>query len=54
MPERLRWLGHSTVLLDVGGARLLTDPLLRRRVLHLRRAVPLVEEPLDSLDAVLV
>jgi L-ascorbate metabolism protein UlaG (beta-lactamase superfamily) len=42
------------VLLDVGGARLLTDPLLRRRVLHLRRAVPLVEEPLGSLDAVLV
>jgi L-ascorbate metabolism protein UlaG (beta-lactamase superfamily) len=42
------------VLLEVGGVRLLTDPLLRRRVLHLRRAVPLVEEPLDHLDAVLL
>jgi L-ascorbate metabolism protein UlaG (beta-lactamase superfamily) len=42
------------VLLEVGGVRLLTDPLLRRRVLHLRRAVPLVEEPLDRLDAVLL
>ena len=50
----LRWLGHSTVLLDVGGARLLTDPLLRSRVLHLRRAAPLVVEPLEGLDAVLI
>lgn len=54
MPDRLRWLGHSTVLLELAGARLLTDPLLRGRILHLRRAVPLVDEPLDRLDAVLV
>jgi L-ascorbate metabolism protein UlaG (beta-lactamase superfamily) len=54
MPDRLRWLGHSTVLLELDGVRVLTDPLLRRRVLHLRRAVPLVDEPLDRLDAVLV
>ena len=54
MPDRLRWLGHSTVLLELGGARLLTDPLLRGRILHLRRAAPLVDEPLDRLDAVLV
>ena len=51
---RIRWLGHSTVLLEVDGARLLTDPLLRPWVLHLRRAVPLVAEVLDDLDAVLV
>jgi L-ascorbate metabolism protein UlaG (beta-lactamase superfamily) len=54
VPDRLRWLGHSTVLLELGGARLLTDPLLRGRILHLRRAAPLVDEPLDRLDAVLV
>jgi L-ascorbate metabolism protein UlaG (beta-lactamase superfamily) len=55
MPDRLRWLGHSTVLLELDGVRLLTDPLLRRRILHLRRAAPLVEdEPLERLDAVLV
>jgi L-ascorbate metabolism protein UlaG (beta-lactamase superfamily) len=42
------------VLLELSGARLLTDPLLRGRILHLRRAVPLVDEPLDRLDAVLV
>lgn len=33
----LTWLGHSTVAIDVDGARLLTDPVLRRRIWHLRR-----------------
>ncbi len=41
---RVRWLGHSTVLLEMDGARLLTDPVLRPWVLHLRRAAPLVAE----------
>ena len=43
---RVRWLGHSTVLLEMDGARLLTDPVLRPWVLHLRRAAPLVAEDL--------
>jgi L-ascorbate metabolism protein UlaG (beta-lactamase superfamily) len=51
---RIRWLGHSTVLLEMDGARLLTDPLLRPWVLHLRRAVPLSAESLTELDAVLI
>jgi L-ascorbate metabolism protein UlaG (beta-lactamase superfamily) len=51
---RIRWLGHSTVLLEVDGARLLTDPLLRPWVLHLRRAAPLAAEGLTELDAVLI
>jgi L-ascorbate metabolism protein UlaG (beta-lactamase superfamily) len=50
----VRWLGHSTVLLEVDGVRLLTDPLLRSRVLHLRRAAPLILEGLSDLDAVLI
>ena len=29
--ERLTWVGHATVLLEIGGVRLLTDPLLRMR-----------------------
>ena len=33
----LTWLGHSTVVIDVDGTRLVTDPVLRRRVWHLRR-----------------
>lgn len=28
----LTWLGHSTVVIELAGLRLLTDPLLRRRI----------------------
>jgi L-ascorbate metabolism protein UlaG (beta-lactamase superfamily) len=31
------WLGHATMQLDIGGVRLLTDPVLRDRVTFLRR-----------------
>jgi L-ascorbate metabolism protein UlaG (beta-lactamase superfamily) len=31
------WLGHSTVALELGDARVLTDPVLRNRVAHLVR-----------------
>ena len=51
--ERLRWLGHATVVLEIGGATLLTDPVLRNRIAHLRRhAEPAVPPP--GLDAVLI
>lgn len=33
----VRWLGHASVVLDVAGARLLTDPLLRPHAGLLRR-----------------
>jgi L-ascorbate metabolism protein UlaG (beta-lactamase superfamily) len=39
---RLTWLGHSTVVVELDGVRLVTDPVLRRRVAHLRRDVPAV------------
>ncbi|HEV2814398.1 MAG TPA: MBL fold metallo-hydrolase [Solirubrobacteraceae bacterium] len=51
--RRITWLGHATVLIEVGGARLLTDPVLRRRVGHLRRQGPDPGE-VGRLDAVLV
>jgi len=38
---KITWLGHSSVLLDVDGVRLLADPLLRDRVGTLRRTEPL-------------
>src|SRR5438132_2243122 len=52
---RSTWLGHSTVLLELDGVRLLTDPVLRRRVLHLRRVgVQADVRGLEGLDAALV
>jgi L-ascorbate metabolism protein UlaG (beta-lactamase superfamily) len=53
MDRRIHWLGHATVLLELGGARLLTDPVLGGRLLHLRRHVPAPVHP-GELDAVLV
>jgi L-ascorbate metabolism protein UlaG (beta-lactamase superfamily) len=50
---RITFVGHATVLLELGGVRLLTDPVLRGRVAHLRRHGPRPEPP-DRLDAVLV
>jgi len=35
--SRVTWIGHATALLEIGGARVLTDPVLRRRLAHLRR-----------------
>jgi L-ascorbate metabolism protein UlaG (beta-lactamase superfamily) len=37
---RLTWLGHSTVVLDLDGVRILTDPLLRPHAGLLRRLAP--------------
>jgi L-ascorbate metabolism protein UlaG (beta-lactamase superfamily) len=49
------WVGHGTVLVDLDGVRLLTDPLLRDRVVHLRRHAPLPPpQLLAGLDAVLL
>ena len=52
---RATWLGHSTVLLEQSGTRILTDPVLRSRVLHLRRHRE-ARNPLDpgQLDAILI
>jgi L-ascorbate metabolism protein UlaG (beta-lactamase superfamily) len=52
--RRITWLGHATVLLEVAGVRLLTDPVLRGRVAHLRRRVPhdgasLTVDPVDGV-----
>jgi L-ascorbate metabolism protein UlaG (beta-lactamase superfamily) len=53
--ERITWVGHATVALEIGGARLLTDPVLRSRVAHLRRHAPPPDpHVLAGLDAVLV
>jgi L-ascorbate metabolism protein UlaG (beta-lactamase superfamily) len=49
------WIGHATVLIELGGVRLLTDPVLREWLAHLRRHGPSPPEGLvDDLDAVLI
>ena len=54
MPQ-VTWIGHGTALVDLDGVRLLTDPLLRDRVAHLRRRVPPPDAAaLRDLDAVLI
>ncbi|WP_432548716.1 MBL fold metallo-hydrolase [Kineococcus sp. SYSU DK004] len=40
MSGQLRWLGHSTVVVDVEGVRVVTDPVLRAGLAHLRRRQP--------------
>ena len=52
--HELTWIGHSTVLVDLEGVRLLTDPLLRNRVAHLRRLQPVDLDALGRIDAVLI
>jgi L-ascorbate metabolism protein UlaG (beta-lactamase superfamily) len=50
----LTWLGHSTVVIDVDGTRLVTDPVLGRRVWHLRRDAAVDLRLFGALDGVLV
>ena len=51
---RIQYVGHATVFVDLDGVRLLTDPLLRNRVAHLRRGTPVSARAHRGLDAVLV
>ncbi len=50
----LTWLGHSTVVIDVDGTRLITDPVLRRRVWHLRREASVDLMALGNVDGLLI
>src|SRR3954454_8365160 len=51
----LTFVGHSTVLVELGGVRLLTDPVLRDRLLHLRRhATAPARGVAERIDAVLI
>ena len=58
---RATWLGHSTVLVEIGGARLLTDPVWGRRASPSQLAgpkrfqpVPVPLKALPPIDAVLL
>ncbi len=54
-PLRLTWVGHSTVLIETGGRRFLTDPFLRDRLGPLKRRGGSVDiASLGRVDAVLL
>lgn len=48
------WLGHSSVVIDMDGTRVVTDPVLRRRVAHLTRDAEVPLSDVGPLDAVLL
>jgi L-ascorbate metabolism protein UlaG (beta-lactamase superfamily) len=51
----ITWLGHATILIDLGGTRILTDPFLRDRLGPLRRHGPTPSpDAIGPVDAVLV
>ena len=50
----LTWAGHASALIDTGTTRIVTDPLLTRRVAHLRRRVALPAADTADVDAVLL
>ena len=56
MSARLRYLGHSTVLLEVDGVRILTDPLVVDRLGLLHRHTDAVAHLIDdvNIDVVLI
>jgi L-ascorbate metabolism protein UlaG (beta-lactamase superfamily) len=53
--DRIAYVGHATALIELGGARLITDPVLGPRVGPLRRQGPVPPADLTrGLDALLV
>lgn len=51
---RIEYVGHATVVVDLDGVRLITDPLLRNRVAHLKRSVSVDAKALRGLDTALI
>ncbi len=51
----ITFVGHATLLIEMNGIRLLTDPILRNRVMHLRRRAQVFETTwYTDIDAVLI
>lgn len=55
-PDRLTYVGHATVLIEICGVRLLTDPVLRPSMLGVIRRHPAApsSEVAEGVDAVLI
>jgi L-ascorbate metabolism protein UlaG (beta-lactamase superfamily) len=53
--DRITYVGHATALFELGGVRLITDPLLRNRFMHVPRHVPAPGPAVArDIDAVLI
>lgn len=48
------WLGHASVIVEMGGVRVVTDPALTHRLAHLRRHHRVDPEALGVPDVVLI
>jgi L-ascorbate metabolism protein UlaG (beta-lactamase superfamily) len=54
-PLSITWLGHATVLIELDGVRLITDPAIRNRIGPLVRVAPPIEpDTLGPVDCVLL
>jgi len=51
---RLTWLGHSCAAIRLDDLLIVTDPVLRGRIVHLRRKSPVDPAALAGVDVVLV
>ncbi len=54
--DRITYVGHATVLIELAGVRVLTDPVLRSRLLGVirRHAEPPAADVASGIDAVLI
>ena len=51
VPSGLTWLGHSCVEIRLDNVLLVTDPVLRARIFHLRRKSSVDPGILDGVDS---
>jgi L-ascorbate metabolism protein UlaG (beta-lactamase superfamily) len=52
---RLTFVGHSTILIELDGVRVITDPQVRGRFLHVERRAPPVDlATLGDIDVALI
>jgi L-ascorbate metabolism protein UlaG (beta-lactamase superfamily) len=53
--NQITYIGHATLLLEMDGVRLLTDPILRDSVFHLhRRSASVSSSSYQNIDSVLI
>jgi L-ascorbate metabolism protein UlaG (beta-lactamase superfamily) len=55
LEKRVHFLGHATAVIEMGGLRVLTDPVLRSHLAFLERQVePIAPEDYAGIDVVLI